>query len=115
MSDHGLKLDFERVGWGPQMSIVCSAPADSWCRVEWHCECESWSMQGLDPVLGPWHLAYDSHLDDMVKHYGKPGGECAYALSINDSGCVDELGGGTATVPVDMEWDGDGWCWSFSE
>ena len=111
MSNHRISIEFESGYYSPTYTLTCEAPPEALCRAEWDCDCEAWDKHGVDEQ-GPWHegTTWDDE-ESSFRHYGKPGGECGQILFVNESDCIDELGRGTVTVPVDLAWDGDGYEW----
>jgi hypothetical protein len=121
MSAHVMRLEWE--GSFPSHTVVCNEPPEALCRAEFDCTCEEYAATGMGADGFPWHALTDGYMDDddreqyelngtRPRHYGRPGGECTYALWINNGDCAGELGSGTVDVPVTFMWDGDGYEWT---
>jgi hypothetical protein len=104
-----------RVEWDggmPTYTVVCNEPPEALCRAQFSCDCEVYGKVGLDEN-GPWHDTYvwEGPQSDADRHRGEHGGDCTYALWLNNGDCPDELGHGVADIPVTFTWDGDGYEW----
>lgn len=111
-----------------RVEAVCHAESDADCRLEPvnrdECECEYWGRIVRKDDGTIWHESHENYYTDWdnasdapVLHQVKPGGSCNVALTINESGCAEELSvPGTsmtlATVPFEPVWDDDQCLWS---
>lgn len=107
-----------RVEWDggmPSYTVICNEPPESLCRAQFACDCEVYGQTGIDHQ-GPWHDTYVwEGPSETERHRGEPGGECTYALWLNNGDCADELGHGRVYIPVTFTWDGDGHEWHTTE
>jgi len=117
VSAHFMRVEWSGGGRFPSYSVICNEPPEARCRAQFPCDCEEYAALGFDGAR-PWHELTDGYLTDdqreqdpPPRHYGEPGGECNYALWLDNGDCADELGHGTADIPVTFEWDGDGYEW----
>lgn len=102
---------------------VCQAPDGADCRLtSVSCECERWGeIQRRDDGT-IWHKIVDWYggpIDSAEPqwHEVKPADYCNICLSINESGCVDELGSGVfviGEVPIRPVWVDDGCDWEVA-
>lgn len=106
----------------PRHTVVCNEPPEALCRAQFPCDCEEYAAWGLDDAGVPWHTLTDGYMDDdereqaaqgnPTRHYGQHGGECTYALWLNEGDDPAESGYGTADVPITaFTWLGDGYEW----
>lgn len=119
MSAHAIRWTFDR--GGVTAEAVCSEPEGADCRLtSVSCECERWGeIQRRDDGT-IWHKIVDWYggpIDSAEPqwHEVKPMGDCNVCLFINESGCVEELGGQIefviAETPIRPLWDGEGCDW----
>ena len=122
MSAHVLRIEFDG-GIFPRITVVCNEPPEALCRAEFDCTCEEYADTGIGADGIPWHTLTDGYMDDdqreaaeqgnPPRHYGQHGGECPYALWLNEDD-PSESGRGTADVPIaSFQWVGDGYEWSI--
>jgi hypothetical protein len=113
MSGHLLQVTWDLSM--PSYELVCKEGPEAICRAEWDCDCEVFGESGVDE-RGPWHETYAwEGGDPTARHYGQPGGECNKVLCLNNADCVDELGQGTASIPVDLTWRDEAYEWTVVE
>lgn len=115
-----MRLEWD--GWRSlSHAVVCNEPPEALCRAQWDCGCEEYADTGIGEDGVPWHELTDGYMDDdqreaaargdAPRHYGQHGGECNYALWLNEDDPA-ESGYGTADVPItEFKWLGDGYEW----
>ena len=114
-----------RVEWEshsfPSYTVVCNESPEALCRAQFDCDCEEYAAIGIGGDGKPWHALADGYLTEEERnlpepprHHGEHGGECNYALWLNNGDCTDDLGHGTADLPATFTWDGDGYEWDIA-
>ena len=116
-----------RIEWDgsafPLHTVVCNEPPEAVCRAQFDCTCEEYAATGIGDDGVPWHELTDGYMDDdqreaaaqgnPPRHYGRHGGECTYALWLNEGDDPEESGRGTADMPITgFLWTGDGYEWT---
>lgn len=128
MSDHAVTWDHrtcehEDDDCSPSGSLTCLAAPDAYCRLyEPDGPCESWSVCDYplsEHTMGPHFQHHDVgpvHCDQG--HRLVPSGYCNAQLFIDYQGMADShingWPGEFVDGPVDLEWTGEGYLWTYS-
>lgn len=117
-ADHMIRWTFDRGGVNAE--AICNLAPGADCRLtSVSCECEEWGeIQRRDDGT-IWHKIVDyGDSYEPVWHEVKPMDDCNVALFINESGCVEELGGKAvftiAETPIRPVWVDGGCDWEVS-
>jgi hypothetical protein len=115
VSTHAIRWTFDRGSITAE--AICNAPEGADCRLtSVTCECEVWGeIQRRDDGT-IWHKIVDyGDSYEPLWHEVTPQDDCNICLFINESGCVEELGGHQefviAETPIKPIWEADGCDW----
>lgn len=117
-SEHVIRWTFDRGSVNAE--AICNAEPGADCRLtSVSCECEMWGeiWRKADGTI--WHKIVDyGDSYEPVWHEVKPTDECNVCLFINESDCVEELGGQAvftiAETPIRPVWHNDGCDWEVA-
>lgn len=114
---HSIRWTFDR--GAVTAEAVCNEAPGADCRLtSVTCECEEWGeiRRTGEPDNKIWHkiVGYGDSIEPLW-HEVVPQDDCNVCLFINESGCVEELGGRVefiiAETPIRPVWLGDGCDW----
>lgn len=111
MAEHEVTIEADG---GLYATLKCNAPADALCHARWTCECETLSaVEVLDGVPRHAYVDEGSGIVDAWHEGTFDLGHCELRVWFDECGDVESMYGGSVTVPVTAEWDGDGYTFSI--